>query len=350
MEKTTDNELTLAEHYGVDVSIIRECVKLTNKKTGASMTDIHKCVMESISPKLPSDMNTEIFNFLPVEDFIKICTLNIKHAENCKKVWYWENYLKNKNYEKTIPVIEYLTNTNVISVSDLKKLIPVVLEKFYKVSKKLKAESYKPLIYFLAKVDIPNDYKNLIEVYNYQKDKMLKNITRSIEKQQKLKEINKIIDSSVSKYIAQEYNRERDGPRYQLNNKYKPYILYKNIATQMKHKMDLDVFDRKYFENSNLTTDDIVDIVDFLTESYNPILNFVKIVAYRTDDAFEASKLIKLISTRMTENPEFEEETYEELVSNTNNEKLLGHIKTILEDGGEWGISSYKQDYLDYLD
>lgn len=104
----------LAKHFGVDESIITECVRLVEKKmVGVNSDDIYKCIMEfqglyEEEEFLP-ELTSQIFDKLPISGFIKVCELTKRHALECKKPSYWLRYLYGRSREEWIEVIKYLS-------------------------------------------------------------------------------------------------------------------------------------------------------------------------------------------------------------------------------------------------
>jgi len=59
-------------------------------------------------PYIPGEVQGVMFGMFPPKEFIKICTLNIQHAENCKKAWYWKAYLADKDLEDWRYILDFL--------------------------------------------------------------------------------------------------------------------------------------------------------------------------------------------------------------------------------------------------
>jgi hypothetical protein len=104
----TDYIGLLADHFGVERSVIQHCTQMTKKELkDVSAADIYECVMEKIgvSEHLPREISSSIFGILDTEDFVKICKLNMRHAQLCEQPQYWLAYLKDKPREDWMYVI-----------------------------------------------------------------------------------------------------------------------------------------------------------------------------------------------------------------------------------------------------
>jgi hypothetical protein len=171
-----DEELAMAKYYDVNIKLIRECILKTASITKSDVKYISKCVMEHIQmkdaildlPSLPEEMKVMLFGKLSPKEFIKICTLNIQHAENCKHAWYWKAYLADKEPEDYESVLKFLMKQG---YEDSYNLFLEMLSEFIK---KYKAEIN--IINSEEKYQFPNNILDHNDEDDYQIFELVENL------------------------------------------------------------------------------------------------------------------------------------------------------------------------------
>jgi len=207
----TENE-KIAAQYDVDVKLVHKCVLETSSITGSSVADVHKCVMERIHgsqsdmdlPYIPEDVQGVMFGMFPPKEFIKICTLNIQHAENCKKAWYWKAYLSNKGRREYKYVLNFL------------------LKHRYE-------DNYKLFLEILG--DFVKKYQNEFDALNkyYDEDGGIIGDEELAPEVEDILDIIEYLDSVLLRYHAQYYDRNIHGDFSDMTPDSKYYKDYKNI-------------------------------------------------------------------------------------------------------------------------
>jgi hypothetical protein len=157
MENLASNTKVLADYYGVDLSAINKCIEETGKLTGYTVADIHECLMGVIMIEkdreelLPLEKKLDVFNFLSVKDFIKICELNKEHAELCKKAWYWKQYLADKDFEDYIHILKF--TIGIVENEEMQKIASMMIEKFVSLSESDKKKYLPKMFTYLINLE-----------------------------------------------------------------------------------------------------------------------------------------------------------------------------------------------------
>jgi hypothetical protein len=101
----------LASHYGMKEEDIEQCIAAVQKEIkGVNAKAIYDSVMDAIGVQeyLPRDALFQLSMFLPLDKFLLLCQVDVRHAQLCETSGYWLAYLYNKDKKDWARVIKLI--------------------------------------------------------------------------------------------------------------------------------------------------------------------------------------------------------------------------------------------------
>jgi hypothetical protein len=101
----------LASHYGMKEEDIEQCIAGVQKEIkGVDAKAIYDSVMDAIGVQeyLPRDALFQLSMFLPLDKFLLLCQVDVRHAQLCETSGYWLAYLYNKDKKDWARVIKLI--------------------------------------------------------------------------------------------------------------------------------------------------------------------------------------------------------------------------------------------------